>query len=92
MNECGAKTRSGTPCKKAGMANGRCRLHGGLTPIKHGRYSKANLKTLSELVWQSRLQDILRTVKRLEPYLDDATKEGLERALEAYLEDGKIKV
>jgi hypothetical protein len=87
--KCGAKTRSGKACQKPGMANGRCRLHGGLTPIKHGRYSKANLLTLSELVWQSRLSDILRTVKRLEPYLDDATKEGLEQAIEAYLDDGK---
>jgi uncharacterized protein YjcR len=26
---CGAKTRSGKPCKNAPMANGRCRMHGG---------------------------------------------------------------
>lgn len=26
---CGAKTRSGTPCKGPAMANGRCRMHGG---------------------------------------------------------------
>jgi hypothetical protein len=26
---CGAKTRSGEPCKKAALKNGRCRLHGG---------------------------------------------------------------
>jgi hypothetical protein len=52
---CGAKNRRGTPCMCPGMANGRCRLHGGLstgpkTPegversrravTKHGRYSK----------------------------------------------------
>jgi len=51
---CGAKTRRGTPCQAPAMANGRCRLHGGLstgprTPEglersrkarwKHGRYS-----------------------------------------------------
>lgn len=29
---CGAKTRSGSPCQKHGMLNGRCRLHGGLSP------------------------------------------------------------
>ncbi len=29
---CLAKTRKGLFCKKAGMANGRCRLHGGLSP------------------------------------------------------------
>ena len=26
---CGAKTRSGDPCKNYAMANGRCRMHGG---------------------------------------------------------------
>ena len=26
---CGAQTRTGTPCKGPGMANGRCRMHGG---------------------------------------------------------------
>lgn len=45
--KCGAKTRSGVPCKNWAMENGRCRLHGGKTPKgiasphwKHGRYSK----------------------------------------------------
>ncbi len=28
---CGAKTRSGKPCKNAAMENGRCRMHGGST-------------------------------------------------------------
>ena len=45
---CGAKTRRGKPCQSAAMANGRCRLLGGLSPgaprgnqnaRKHGRYS-----------------------------------------------------
>jgi len=53
-SRCGAKTRRGTRCKAPAMANGRCRMHGGLstgpkTPEglersrkarwKHGRYS-----------------------------------------------------
>lgn len=29
MAACGAKTRSGEPCKKRGMPNGRCANHGG---------------------------------------------------------------
>lgn len=29
---CGAKTRSGSRCKRAPMPNGRCKLHGGATP------------------------------------------------------------
>lgn len=44
---CGAKTRSGGECQNAPMENGRCRMHGGLTPAgiasphgKHLRYSK----------------------------------------------------
>lgn len=44
---CGAKTRSGRPCKSKAMPNGRCRMHGGKIPrgsalpqTKHGRYSK----------------------------------------------------
>ena len=46
--QCGAKTRSGTPCKRSPRLNGRCKLHGGTAPtglaspnFKHGRYSKA---------------------------------------------------
>jgi hypothetical protein len=50
---CGAKTRSGQPCRKWCMKNGRCRLHGGLSRgaitsagkiksrmanFKHGKY------------------------------------------------------
>jgi hypothetical protein len=53
---CGAKTRRGTPCQCPAMANGRCRLHGGLSTgpktadgierirravTRHGYYSKA---------------------------------------------------
>jgi hypothetical protein len=46
--KCGAKTRSGEPCKTNGLPNGRCRLHGGLSlsgaasaTFKHGLYSKS---------------------------------------------------
>lgn len=45
--QCGAKTRSGQPCKGAAMANGRCRMHGGNAKrgiasgtFKTGRFSK----------------------------------------------------
>lgn len=51
---CGAKTRAGTPCQRAPMANGRCNLHGGKSPrgiasphFKHGRYSKSLPENLS---------------------------------------------
>ena len=48
---CGAKTRSGLPCQKYGMLNGKCRLHGGLSlsgqqhpNYKHGRRSKTYIE------------------------------------------------
>ena len=38
---CGAYARTtGSPCKSPAMKNGRCRMHGGKTPIKHGLRSK----------------------------------------------------
>ena len=44
---CGAKNRSGGKCKKAGMANGRCKFHGGASlsgpahpNFRSGRHSK----------------------------------------------------
>ncbi|AVX13810.1 HGGxSTG domain-containing protein [Stutzerimonas stutzeri] len=50
MAQCGAKTRSGQPCKAPAMPNGRCRKHGGTSTgapagnqnaRKHGIYSAA---------------------------------------------------
>jgi hypothetical protein len=45
---CGAKTRKGNACQSPAMPNGRCRMHGGMSPgapkgnrnaRKHGLYS-----------------------------------------------------
>ena len=36
---CGAKTRTGAPCKSRAMNNGRCRMHGGNGAYKHGYYT-----------------------------------------------------
>ena len=61
-NQCGAKTRSGEPCKRRALANGRCRLHGGKSTgpkdssklrgnknaLKHGMYETIWLDTLTE--------------------------------------------
>ena len=43
---CGARTRAGTPCKRAAM-NGRrrCRLHGGLSPGAPRGLQNGNFKT-----------------------------------------------
>ena len=48
---CGAKTRSGKPCRGWAMENGRCRMHGGTNPgrpIIHGRYSVKHRASLNE--------------------------------------------
>lgn len=54
---CGARTKStGLPCSKAAgwrtshPGQGRCYLHGGATPIKHGRYSGIQRPRLQELL------------------------------------------
>ena len=53
---CGAKTNSGKPCgRPAGwgtdhVGQGRCKLHGGATPIKHGRYSRIQRPRIRELL------------------------------------------
>jgi hypothetical protein len=61
---CGAKTRSGSPCRSAAMPNGRCRMHGGPSTgprteagkaairksrTKHGRYSQASIASRREV-------------------------------------------
>jgi len=50
---CLAKTRRRSPCQSPAMPNGRCRIHGGLSPgapknelngaFKHGRFSQDHL-------------------------------------------------
>jgi len=53
---CGAKTRAGTPCTlRAGwgtdhVGEGRCKLHGGKSLRKHGRYSKVPSKAVREII------------------------------------------
>lgn len=53
---CGARTRNGSPCRKplgAGtdhVGQGKCKLHGGATPIRHGRYSQITREPLRLLI------------------------------------------
>ncbi len=60
---CGAHARStGQPCQKAPMANGRCRLHGGLStgrPITTGLHTKAAKEQ------RRQLRELIRQVKEL---------------------------
>lgn len=60
---CGAKTRSGGSCRQPAMANGRCKMHGGLSlsgadhpGFKTGRYSKA-LPTRMVQAYEASLND-----------------------------------
>jgi hypothetical protein len=55
---CGARTRRGSPCQQAAMANGRCRMHGGTNPgaprgnrnaFKHGRYTAEAIASRREV-------------------------------------------
>lgn len=60
-NRCGAKTRSGEPCKNRPMANGRCRMHGGKStgpPPDKMRGNKNAVKTGEyETIWLDTLDD-----------------------------------
>jgi hypothetical protein len=88
---CGAKTRSGAPCRSAAMPNGRCRMHGGpstgprteagkaairASRTKHGRYSQATIAKRREA------RAIIRSIRAL-LRSDSTTVEDMERALDA---------
>jgi len=65
--QCGAKTRSGRPCRTPGMANGRCRMHGGTStgrPIIHGRYTRAALNRRRE--WVAVIRDLNELIKQVD--------------------------
>ena len=63
---CRARTRRRSLCQSPAMTNGRCRMHGGMSPgapkgnknaLKHGRYSAeaiARRKEIAELIRQVR--------------------------------------
>ncbi len=74
MTMCGATKKDGSPCHMSAMPNGRCRLHGGKTPVgfahpstQHGRYSKYLPTRLS-----ARYQEALRDPALLELMQDIA--------------------
>ena len=62
---CGAKTRSGSPCRSPAMPNGRCRMHGGGSPgapkgeangnYRHGRFTNEAIERRRELNEWARL-------------------------------------
>lgn len=65
--------RRGSPCQAPAMANGRCRMHGGVSPgapignknaLKHGRY------TAEAIAQRRRLRELLRQMKLLVGKID----------------------
>jgi len=61
---CGAHCRTtGLPCRNPAMANGRCRMHGGLStgrPVIHGCYTKAALAQREQwLAVERELQELI---------------------------------
>lgn len=53
---CGARTRAGTTCGQAAgwgtdhAGQGRCKLHGGKSPIRSGRYSSVTRQRIRDLI------------------------------------------
>jgi len=63
---CGARTRTGSPCKAPAMRNGKCRLHGGksLSGRAHGRYVHGHF-TKEAIARRKELNALLRECRRL---------------------------
>ncbi len=87
---CGAKTRSGRPCRGRAMPNGRCRIHGGKSlagvaspSFRHGRYS-GYLSASIPAKFRDRFMDALNDGELLElrscvAILAVRTSEAMER-------------
>jgi hypothetical protein len=65
---CGTQTRSGSQCQSPAMTNGRCRMHGGMSPgaprgnknaLRHGRY------TADAIARRQEIAGLIRAMKSL---------------------------
>lgn len=66
---CGAKTKNGEPCKKAALANGRCKFHGGKStgPKNKGKHSESlrgNKNALKHGLYETIWMDTLTEEER----------------------------
>lgn len=84
--QCGAKTRSGAPCKTPAMPNGKCRMHGGSSPVgiahpstKHGRYSEHLPTRLAERYITAQADPDLLNLQHEISLVDTRLSELLER-------------
>ena len=65
---CGAKTRSGQPCKSPAMANGRCRMHGGRStgaPRGNKNAFKHGLHTAEAIASREAMRSMLMDLRQL---------------------------
>jgi hypothetical protein len=63
---CGARCRSGLPCRGPAMRNGRCRMHGGASPgaprgARNGRYRHGRA-TISEKAMKAEARRLRRAL------------------------------
>jgi uncharacterized protein YjcR len=67
-SRCGARTRSENQCQSPAMPNGRCRMHGGMSPgapkgnqnaLKHGHY------TADAIARRREISGLVRSMKTL---------------------------
>jgi hypothetical protein len=89
---CGAKAKStGQPCQRAGMANGRCMMHGGKAgrPPTHGRYSVKHRAALAASIAEFRsdpepgnLLDELALMRALTQDVVDRFPDGMPLPIE----------
>ncbi len=88
---CGAKTRSGAPCKAQALTSGRCRLHGGLSTGARSRAGKQRQKAAASAFMRGKWEE-WNAQPGGRPFSDE-TREALRqgqkrrRALEALLRD-----
>jgi hypothetical protein len=70
---CGARTRKHSRCRSPAMTNGRCRMHGGMSPgaprgnknaLKHGRY------TADAIARRREISGLMRSMRSLAKSLD----------------------
>ncbi len=88
---CGAKTRSGDPCKAQALTSGRCRLHGGLSTGARSKAGKKRQKAAASAYMRGKWEE-WNAQPGGRPFSDEtlaALSKGQKRrrALEALLRD-----
>ena len=70
---CGARTRSGAPCRNMPMRNGRCRMHGGAST---GRKTAAGIAShrAAVTIHGGRSQEMIEFRRRLRQLRSDARR------------------